>query len=179
MAVLWWCIHSLLRPLNVPTHTFHPIYVATQIHFVHYIIVTNPHIVLEFIVHPGNGGEPSVDEQSVQLLCDTSTYVFYVHFGSKCHNTLIQKTVRSATVHFLTVHYKMAQQQSKFLKMLHMPRIEPVTFMFGRNRDLWPLDHWCLYKWHYCPTGITLQQLLGYSIALGQVHFGGKGGKEG
>ncbi len=55
-VVLWWCIHSLLRPLNVPTHTFHPMYVTTQVHFVHYVIVTNPHIVPEFIVHPGNGG---------------------------------------------------------------------------------------------------------------------------
>jgi hypothetical protein len=55
-AVLWWCIHSLLCSLNVPTHTFHPMYVTTPVHFVHYIIVTNPHIVLEFIVHPGNGG---------------------------------------------------------------------------------------------------------------------------
>jgi hypothetical protein len=82
-------------------------YVTTQVHFVHYIIVTNPHIVPEFIVHPGNGGEPRVDEQSIHLLCDTSTHVFFVHFGSKCHNTLMQKMVRYATVHFLTVHYKM------------------------------------------------------------------------
>jgi hypothetical protein len=104
-------------------------YVTTQVHFAYYIIVTNPHIVLEFIVHPGNGGEPRVDEQYVHLLCDTSTHVLFVHFGSKCHNTLIQKTVCYATVHFLTVHYKMAQQQSKFLKMLHVPRIELVTFM--------------------------------------------------
>jgi hypothetical protein len=85
-------------------------YVTTQVHFVHYIIVTNQHIVPEFIVHPGNGGEPRVDEQSVHLLCDTSTHVFLVHFGSKCHNTLMQKSVHYATVHFLTVHYKMAQQ---------------------------------------------------------------------
>ncbi len=42
-------------------------YVMIQVHFVHYIIVTNLHIVLEFIVHPGNGGEPRVDEQYVHL----------------------------------------------------------------------------------------------------------------
>ncbi len=53
--VLWWCVHSLLHPLNVPTHTFHPMYVMTHVHFVHYIIVTNPHIVPEFFVHPRNG----------------------------------------------------------------------------------------------------------------------------
>ncbi len=47
-SVLWRCVHSLLRPLNVPTHTFHPMYVTTQVHFVHYIIVTNPHIVPEY-----------------------------------------------------------------------------------------------------------------------------------
>ncbi len=106
ILVQWWCAHSLLHPLNVPTHTFRPMYVKTQVQFVHYIIGTNPRIVPEFIIHPGHGGEPRLYQQYVHLLCDTSTYVFFVHFGSKCHNTLLQKTVDYATVHFLTVHCK-------------------------------------------------------------------------
>jgi hypothetical protein len=36
----------------------------------------------EFIVHPGHGGDPRVDEQLVHLLCDTLTHVhvFFVHW---------------------------------------------------------------------------------------------------
>jgi hypothetical protein len=94
-------------------------YVTIQVHFVHYIIVTNPHIVPEFIFHPGNGGEPRVDEQSVHLLCDTSTHVFFVHFGSKCHSTLMQKTVCYATVHYKMVCYRMVRYKTVRYRMVH------------------------------------------------------------
>jgi hypothetical protein len=74
-------------------------YVATQVHFVHYIIVTNPRIVPEFIIHPGHGGEPRVDKQYVHILWVTSTHVFFVRFGSKCHNTAAENgTLRNGTL---------------------------------------------------------------------------------
>jgi hypothetical protein len=66
-------------------------YVMTQVHFVHYIIATNQRIVPEFIVHPLWGGDPKVDEQYVHIVCDASTQVFVVHFGSRCHNNLLMK----------------------------------------------------------------------------------------
>jgi hypothetical protein len=40
-----------------------------------------------------------VDEQYVHLLCDTSTHVFFVRFGSKCHNTAAENgTLRNGTL---------------------------------------------------------------------------------
>jgi hypothetical protein len=40
---------------------------------------------------PCVGGDPKVDEQYVHIVCDTSTQVFVVHFGSRCHNNLFMK----------------------------------------------------------------------------------------
>jgi hypothetical protein len=136
-------------------------YATTQVHFVHYIIVSNPRIVPEFIIHPGHGGEPRVDKQYVHLLCDTLTHVFFVHFGSKCHNTQMQKQGRQyiivhyTTVHFLTVHYKtvcyravVAKQYSITkryrYKMVHSLKTVNVTKQYG-----YKMSHYKTVHIHY------------------------------
>jgi hypothetical protein len=97
--------HFLSNVCYDPT-TFCPLYHCDQ-----------PRIVPEFIVQPGHGVEPRVDEQFIHLLCDTLTQVIFVHFGSKCHNTQMKKqgrqyitvrytTVPNTMVHYTTVHFK-------------------------------------------------------------------------
>jgi hypothetical protein len=66
----------------------------TQVQFDHDIIVTNPRIVSGFIVHRGHGGGSLGWRNSTSPYSVTHRPMyFFVHFGLKCHNTLLQKMV--------------------------------------------------------------------------------------